>query len=131
MQNYSMIFPAYSIGTDIYQKISSVCRPYGQKIIAATVVTAAQVAAIVGKVNTGFPVFTLRHLHVSRALPPPIQCLEPLLQYGQAALTDNSARRATYALEQVILAVIVTTGLVSILVTKEHTADYNSVLFLH
>ncbi len=34
MQNYSMIFPAYSIGTDIYQKISSVCRPYGQKIIA-------------------------------------------------------------------------------------------------
>lgn len=54
------------------------------------------------------------------------QCLEPLLQYGQHAMEDNKQQRCTYALEQVVLAVIVTTGLVSILVTREHTADYNS-----
>ena len=54
------------------------------------------------------------------------QCLEPLLQYGQQAMEDNKQQRCTYALEQVVLAVIVTTGLVSILVTREHTADYNS-----
>lgn len=54
------------------------------------------------------------------------QCLEPLLQYGQQAIEDNRAQRCSYALEQVVLAVIVTTGLVSILVTREHTPDYNS-----
>jgi len=54
------------------------------------------------------------------------QCLDPLLQYGQQAMTDNKAQRCSYALEQVVLAVIVTTGMVSILVTREHTPDYNS-----
>lgn len=255
MQNYSMIFPAYSIGTDIYQKISSVCHPYGQKIIAIgghraiqaarpqidqaiahsdleildyvwyggeasfenvaaleslPLVQAADMIFAIGggkaldtckclSVRTGKPVFTFPTIAATCAavttvaimyytdgsfrepfffLQPPThafiqtdiiaaappqylwaglgdtyakyfettvssrgeclehynaigvqlsrQCLEPLLQYGQAALADNGARRATYALEQVILAVIVTTGLVSILVTREHTADYNS-----
>lgn len=54
------------------------------------------------------------------------QCLEPLLQYGKQALDDNQRQQCTYALEQVVLAVIVTTGLVSIFVTREHTSDYNS-----
>ena len=34
-------------------------------------VQAAQVEAMVGKVNTGFPIFTAVHFPVSRALPPP------------------------------------------------------------
>lgn len=54
------------------------------------------------------------------------QCLDPLLLYGQQAMKDNKMQLCTYALEQVILAIIVTTGLVSILVTREHTSDYNS-----
>lgn len=54
------------------------------------------------------------------------QCLEPLLAYGKQALEDNKKGLCTYALEQVVLSIIVTTGLVSIFVTREHTADYNS-----
>ncbi len=43
-------------------------------------------------------------------------CLEPLLTYGSDALADCEAHRATDALEQAVLANIVSTGLVSILV---------------
>lgn len=54
------------------------------------------------------------------------QCVEPLMKYGMKAMEDNKNKVCTYELEQVILAVIVTTGLVSILITREHTPDYNS-----
>lgn len=54
------------------------------------------------------------------------QCVEPLMQYGSKALVDNKQQICSYELEQVILAIIVTTGIVSILITREHTADYNS-----
>ena len=54
------------------------------------------------------------------------QCVEPLMKYGTKAMEDNKKQICTYELEQVILAVIVTTGIVSILITREHTSDYNS-----
>lgn len=53
-------------------------------------------------------------------------CVDPLLQYGAKAYQDNVDHHCSYELEQTILAIIVTTAIVSILVTKEHTADYNS-----
>ena len=54
------------------------------------------------------------------------QCVEPLMKYGTKAMEDNKNKICSYELEQVILAVIVTTGIVSILITREHTSDYNS-----
>ena len=53
-------------------------------------------------------------------------CLDPLLTYGAQAMADIDAARCTYAVEQVILAIIVTTGIASILLTAEHIVDYNS-----
>lgn len=53
-------------------------------------------------------------------------CLEPLLRYGAAALADNKAGRLSFALEQTVLAVIVSTGIASILLTSEHIIDYNT-----
>ena len=53
-------------------------------------------------------------------------CLDPLLTYGAQAMADIDAERCTYAVEQVILAIIVTTGIASILLTAEHIVDYNS-----
>lgn len=53
-------------------------------------------------------------------------CLEPLLQYGAEALADNKTGRLSYALEQTLLAVIVSTGIASILLTAEHIIDYNT-----
>lgn len=53
-------------------------------------------------------------------------CVDPILAYGEKALKDNQAHRSSYELEQVILAIQVTTALVSILVTTEHTVDNNS-----
>lgn len=53
-------------------------------------------------------------------------CVDPILLYGKKAYTDNIKQDCSYELEQTVLAVVVTTAIVSILVTKEHTVDYNS-----
>lgn len=53
-------------------------------------------------------------------------CLDPLLQYGAQAMLDHEKGLVTDAFEQVVLAVIVTTGIVSILVTTEQIIDYNT-----
>ena len=53
-------------------------------------------------------------------------CVDPILTYGEEAMKANREGRACYALEQVILAVVVTTGIASILLTAEHTVHYNS-----
>ena len=52
-------------------------------------------------------------------------CMETMFQHGEQALHDNEAGEATYALEQVALTIIVTTGWVSMLVARDHTMDYN------
>lgn len=51
-------------------------------------------------------------------------CAEPLLKYGQKAYEDAQAHRVSFELEQVILNIIITTGLVSVFVVN----DYNSCL---
>lgn len=53
-------------------------------------------------------------------------CLDPLLRYGWRALHDFQAGRATFAVEQAVLSVVVTTGIASILLTAEHIIDYNT-----
>ena len=53
-------------------------------------------------------------------------CRDPLLQYGPQALADHKKGRCTHAVEQVVLAIIVTTGIASIFLTKDYTPDYNS-----
>lgn len=53
-------------------------------------------------------------------------CLEPLLLYGEKALKDNEEKVCTYELEQTVLTIIVTTAIVSIFLTRDHTPDYNS-----
>lgn len=53
-------------------------------------------------------------------------CVDPILRYGKKALSDNSNGITSYELEQTVLAIIVTTAIVSILITTEHTVDYNS-----
>ena len=52
-------------------------------------------------------------------------CMETLVSYGAQALADNKAGRASYELEQAVLAIIITTGWVSMLVSREATIDYN------
>lgn len=53
-------------------------------------------------------------------------CRDPLLQYGKKAFEDHKKGLCTYELEQVILAIVVTTGIASIFLTKDCTPDYNS-----
>ncbi|MGN1014962.1 MAG: iron-containing alcohol dehydrogenase family protein [Butyricicoccus sp.] len=52
-------------------------------------------------------------------------CMETLVQHGAAALRDNKTGTASYELEQAALAIIITTGWVSMLVSRDHTMDYN------
>lgn len=52
-------------------------------------------------------------------------CMETLVQHGEQALKDNRAQIASYDLEQAALAIIITTGWVSMLVARDHTMDYN------
>lgn len=47
-------------------------------------------------------------------------CYQPLLEHGVQALADCRAHRATHALEQAVLAIMVSTGLVSLLVLDEY-----------
>lgn len=53
-------------------------------------------------------------------------CLDPILDYGKKALEDNEQGQVSQELEQVVLAIIVTTALVSILVTRDRIIDYNT-----
>ncbi|MBQ4529172.1 MAG: iron-containing alcohol dehydrogenase family protein [Lachnospiraceae bacterium] len=53
-------------------------------------------------------------------------CVAPVLTYGEKALKDNEKGRVSKELEQVVLAIIVSTGIASNLLTREHTVHYNS-----
>lgn len=53
-------------------------------------------------------------------------CVEPVLQYGAKALEDNRNHVNSHELQQVVLAITVSTAMVSIFVTRDHTPDYNS-----
>ena len=53
-------------------------------------------------------------------------CLDPILRHGVQAMADHRAGRNTPELEQVILAVIINTGIASILLTADHIIDYNT-----
>ena len=64
--------------------------------------------------------FTALGVAVSR------MCRDPLIEYGAQALEDHKKGKCTYEVEQVVLAIIVTTGIASIFLTKDYTPDYNS-----
>lgn len=53
-------------------------------------------------------------------------CRNPLLEYGPKAFADHKKGLCTYDVEQVVLAIVVTTGIASIFLTKDFTPDYNS-----
>lgn len=53
-------------------------------------------------------------------------CLSPLLKYGKKAMEDFKNGVAGFEVEQAVLAVVVTTGIASILLTNEHIIDYNT-----
>lgn len=55
-----------------------------------------------------------------------VMCLTPLLEYGEKAYADHKQGLCTYEVEQVILAIVVSTGIASIFLTKDFTPDYNS-----
>ncbi len=64
--------------------------------------------------------FTALGVDVSR------MCRDPLLTYSAKALADHKQGLCTYEVEQVVLAIVVTTGIASIFLTKDFTPDYNS-----
>ena len=74
--------------------------------------------------------FSARDESLSQALTMGInisrQCAEGILSHGVGALEANRKQKLTDDFEQAISIVIVTTALVSILVTLDHTPDYNS-----
>lgn len=53
-------------------------------------------------------------------------CKDPLLRYSAKALADHKKGLCTYDVEQVVLAIVVSTGIASIFLTKDFTPDYNS-----
>lgn len=53
-------------------------------------------------------------------------CYEPVMEYGAKAYADLEAGRESYELEQVVLAIIVSTAVASILLTTDKVIDYNT-----
>ncbi|MCI8610414.1 MAG: iron-containing alcohol dehydrogenase family protein [Clostridiales bacterium] len=68
---------------------------------------------------------TLPHYH-ALGIATARMCVDPVLCWGAEALAANRDGQATDPFEQVALAIIVTTGIASILLTAEHTIDYNT-----
>lgn len=55
-----------------------------------------------------------------------VMCRDPLIEHGKQAFEDHKKGLCTYDFEQVVLAIVVTTGIASIFLTKDFTPDYNS-----
>lgn len=55
-------------------------------------------------------------------------CTDPLLEYGEEALFSIRKKEPSFALDQVTLDIIVSTGVVSNMMTTEHDYYYNSTL---
>lgn len=55
-------------------------------------------------------------------------CTDPLIEYGAAALDSIREKKVSFALEQVILDIIVSTGIVSNMMTTTDSYYYNSTL---
>lgn len=53
-------------------------------------------------------------------------CTEPIFRNGAAAYQDNIHHVNSEAFRETVLAITVSTGLVSIMLTRDHTPDYNS-----
>ena len=53
-------------------------------------------------------------------------CKDPILKYGKKGLEDHKNQIASYELEQLVLSIVVTTGIASIFLTRDFTPDYNS-----
>ena len=54
-------------------------------------------------------------------------CRDPLVHVRRRRLWKITRRDScTYEVEQVVLAIVVTTGIASIFLTKDYTPDYNS-----
>ncbi|SFT83927.1 glycerol dehydrogenase [Selenomonas sp. GACV-9] len=56
-------------------------------------------------------------------------CLEPLYAYGEQAVADNKAQKATKAFEEVVLAIVMTSGLVSNFAAPEYNGHIAHALF--
>ena len=65
------------------------------------------------------PHYLAMGVHMSR------MCMETLVEHGKQALADNRAGTESGALRDCALAIIITTGWVSMLVARDHTMDYN------
>lgn len=70
--------------------------------------------------NEKLPHYTAMGVNTSR------MCLEPLLENGLEAYTSNQNGECTEALEETVLAIVVTTAIASIFLTRDFTPDYNS-----
>lgn len=56
-------------------------------------------------------------------------CLEPLYDYGEQAVADNRAHKATEAFEEVVLSIVMTSGLVSNFAAPEYNGHIAHTLF--
>lgn len=76
--------------------------------------------ATISSRGEALPHYTEMGVAVSR------MCLEPLMRCAEKGLTDHRAGVNSDEVEQVILAINVSTGLASNFLTRDHTPDYNS-----
>ncbi len=53
-------------------------------------------------------------------------CVDPIVKNGAKALEDNKNHKLSHEFEETVLAIVVSTGIASIFLTRDHTPDYNS-----
>lgn len=130
--NYSVHLPSYSIGPDCYNEVPYVTRFFGKTAVVLGGETAMEKAkpALLKGVE-GSDVELLGFLPYggdSTYENGDALIANPLVQYGKEALTSIRNKTASFALDQVTLNIIVSTGIVSNMMTTVNDYYYNSTL---
>ena len=76
--------------------------------------------ATISSKDEKLPHFTAMGVAISK------MCLDPLIEYGEEAYVQNQKRKLSEGFEQAVLAIVVSTALASIFLTRDFTPDYNS-----
>lgn len=152
--NYSVHLPSYSIGPDCYNEVPYVTRFFGKTAVVLggeTAMEKAKPALLKGVEGSdvellGFlpyggdstyengdalianPLVQKADMIFAMGRQVSRVCTDPLVQYGKEALASIRNKTASFALDQVTLDIIVSTGIVSNMMTTVNDYYYNSTL---
>lgn len=125
--NYNLYLPSYSIGPDCYKEIPHVTRFFGKTaavIGGKTAMAKAKKAMIDGVAGSDVKLLDF----IEYGGDSTYENGDALIEYGAEALESIREKKASFALDQVTLDIIISTGIVSNMMSTVDSYYYNSTL---